>query len=385
MFALRILQIITSGEIGGAQTVLVDLVKGICRDYDVEVDVLVGEGEYLPRALSGLSKVNIIGSPYLTRSINPLKDIKALLEMLSLLKLNQYDLVHCHSSKASWLGRIAGTMSGVKKIIMTVHGLSFFSTDSWIIKQAYSVMEKIAMTMASEYVFVSSYDMQLMKNLGIKESKCSLIYNGRPIPSNPKVGLRELLPISGSAPIVCMVARLAEIKDPISFIRIAARVLKMYGNDDELPVFIIVGGGQMYDECIETILKLGVENSVYLLGDKDSAGQYFWDAQIAVLTSRYEACPLAVIEAMAVGRPVVASDVGGTGHLIKHNKTGYLYTRGDENKAADYIVRLLKNHVFREEIGIRAREYYEHHFTPDVMTNKYVNLFGLGCGETINE
>ena len=288
---VRILEVITLGETGGAQTVLVDLIKGISDGgYDAEVDVVFGPGEYLPQALFPWFQGPVIQMPWLSRNINLYKDIKALLKLRELCKTRQYDLVHCHSSKASWLARLAASWAGVPRICMTVHGLSFHPGNSLLVRQIYKNIEKVAMPLASEYIFVSPKDMAEMEALGLDPTKCQLIPNGRPVPPRPAVGLRDILPIPEDSPVICMVARLSEVKNPMSFLRVAKMVIQQFPSDLPAPHFVLIGDGPMFAECQAAVIK-EIHKAVHLVGHKEEASQYFWDADIAVITSNYEACP----------------------------------------------------------------------------------------------
>ncbi len=375
---MRILELITLGEIGGAQNVLVDLLKGFTeRGYEAEIDVVFGEGEYLSQALSPWFRGRIIQMPWMGRSINPLKDLRTLLELKSLCDTRKYDLVHCHSSKASWLGRIAASWAGVPRICMTVHGLSFYAGSSRTTGFIYKTVEKLAVPLATDYVFVSPKDMSEMQALGMRDDKCKIIPNGRPMPPRPLVGLRDLLAVPADVPLVYKVARLSEIKNPLLFLRIANNVIQQYPAGHQLPVFVLVGDGPLEAECKATITREGIGSNVHILGHKKEAGQYFWDADLAVLTSNYEACPLVAIEAMATGTPVVASDVGGTGAVVRHGETGYLFAPGNVEVAAKHITDLLLNHKLRTEMGGNALKLYQEEYTVERMVDEYARHFGL--------
>lgn len=377
MSRVKILELITLGEIGGAQTVLVDLVKGFTDGgYDVETDVVFGDGDYLPRALEQF-RGNIIRTPNLTRRINLLKDFKALLQLIKLCREKKYDLVHCHSSKASWLGRLAAILAGIPRICVTVHGVSFRPGISPAARRIYRNIEKILLPLKAEYIFVAPSDMDEMIALGLDPAKCEVIPNGRPVPPRPEKGLRDLLPIKDGAPIVCMVGRLSEQKNPLSFIRVAKSVIEQYPGDSPAPYFVIVGDGPLHDECSKAIDRAGIADYVFLFGSAQDAGKFFWDADLTVLTSNYEACPLVAIEAMATGTPVIASNVGGTEHVIKHGETGYLFLLNHEQEAAQYVIELLKNKELRESMGRKALECYQSCFTVERMVEEYVKYFGL--------
>jgi glycosyltransferase involved in cell wall biosynthesis len=173
------------------------------------------------------------------------------------------------------------------------------------------------------------------------------------------------------------VARLSKVKNPKAFIRIGKMVVSQCPSNLPLPYFILIGDGPLFEECRAVIIKEDLRSLVHLLGHKEEAGQYLWDADLAVLTSNYEACPLVAIEAMATGTPVIATDVGGTGHVVKHGQTGYLYSLNHEHEAAQYILELLGNKRLREEMGRKALEYYQREFTVERMVEEYIRHFGL--------
>jgi len=374
---LRILELITLGEIGGAQTVLVDLVRGFAEDSsDVEVDVVSGPGDYIPHALNGWFRGDFIRLPFLRREISPFDDIRTLFYLKKLCRERRYDIVHCHSSKASVLGRLAANMTGVPRVVVTIHGLSFALDTPSLAAKVYRTVEKLLFPLNSEYIFVSPADMHEMEDMGLKEEKCRLIPNGRPLPDKLDKGLRNILPIGEDEPIVCMIGRLSWQKNPQSFIRIAKQVSEAVPKGEPVPQFVLIGDGPLHDECLDDIKRSGRSN-IHILGPMADAGRYFWEADVALLTSNYEACPLVVIEAMSTGIPVVATDVGGTSSVLKSGEIGYLFDQDKEEDAAKYILHLLDNEQLRAEIGRKALERYRKEFTVERMVENYVNYFGL--------
>lgn len=374
---VRILEIITLGEIGGAQNVFADLVKGI-TEYarNVEIDIVFGKGDYLKEIFAGWPFGEVIQIPFMARNLNLPGDLKVLFFLKRLCKERKYDIVHCHSSKASFLARVAARWAGAPRICMTVHGFSFRQGISPVESAVYSAVEKLAFPLASEYIFVSRADIKEALELGLHENKVKFIPNGRPVPRNPRQGLREKYGIPRERPIVCMAARLSPVKNPMFFLRVAKRVLLEIQGDCK-PVFILIGDGPLMQQCLDFVKGTGLERDILLTGEIKEAAAHFWDADVVVLTSEYEACPLVLIEAMATGTPVVAPDVGGTEHIVKHGETGYLYLINHEHEAAEYIIKLLKNKQLREQMGRKAIEHYKKEFTVVRMINEYLRHFGL--------
>ncbi len=374
---MKILEVITLGEIGGAQNVLVDLVKGFSDRFDAEVDVAFGAGNYLSEALPNGFQGEIIQIPFLKRSISINNDIKAFLYLRNLCQQKKYDIVHCHSSKAAWLGRLAARLAGIPGICVTVHGLSYVSGDSQLKRLVYKNIERLLLPLNSEYVFVSPDDMLAMNMLGLSREKSKVIPNGRAVPAKPDEGLRELLGIDGAVPLVCMVGRLSFQKNPFLFFRIAKQVLQKYPKKPAAPHFVLIGDGPMRQECEAYLNKEALTDFVHLTGDMEDAGRYFWDSDIAVLTSNYESCPLVIIEAMATGTPVVASDVIGTRHIINHGEDGYLFALNQEGEAVEYIMQLLLDRGLADEMGNKAKASFSKKYRIDRMVDDYAEYFGL--------
>lgn len=376
---MKILEVITLGEIGGAQTVLVDLIKGFAQaNPDVEIDVFLGPGEYIPDALRNRFHGNIIQTPFLVRKIAPSKDLRAFIQLFNLCRTAKYDIVHCHSSKAALLGRIAASMAGVPKVYVTVHGLPFCSETSQMARRIYRTIEKALIFMKASYIFVSPADLAEMNSMGLNPAKCRLIPNGRPVPGKPLVGLRNILPgLTKESDIVCMIGRLAEVKNPLSFIRIAKAVIKKYPETLPAPHFVLIGEGPLRGLCEKTIREAGMSNWVHLPGAIENAGQHLWDSELVVMTSAYEACPLVGIEAMATGTPVVASNVGGMRNVVKHGQTGFLFSLNNEEEAADYIIRLLQDKPLFERLSRDCLTHYQANFKVERMVNAYAKIFGL--------
>lgn len=375
---MKILEVITLGEAGGAQTVMVDLIKGfVDHRTDIEIDVVCGSGKFLPDALYPWFKGHLFQISSLVRSINPWQDFRALQFLINLCKTEKYDLVHCHSSKASWLARVAAWYAGIPRVAMTVHGVSFHPGNSALTRALYKNVEKFVLPLASDYIFVSQNDLKSYQSLGLKTDKGVLIPNGRPEQPRPAKNLRKLMGIAAERPIVCMAARLADVKNPLSFIRIAKLVRQQYPSNSVHPCFVLIGDGPLFTDCRDLVRQEGLEDWVYLTGHMEDASQCFWDADIVMLTSRYEACPLVVIEAMTAGVPVVASNVGGTGLVVSHGKTGYLYSANNEAEAAGYLLKLLANRELKQNMSIQSRNVYGQKFTVEKMVNEYIQHFGL--------
>ncbi len=374
---MKILEFITLAEIGGAQEVLIDLLRGFSHDrYKLDTDLVVGEGEYIQRAINPWFQGKVIQLPYLRRKISLFNDLKVLINLVKICRKGNYDLLHCHSSKAAWIGRVAALLAGVPRVCITVHGLPFSWGRNRFSRLLYRLIERLLIPLKAEYIFVSPEDRDEMIKLGLKPSVCKVILNGRNIPSTPKKGLTEIIPkVSKGVPLILMVGRLSEQKNPLEFINVARVFIEQLSDTDVRPNFVFIGDGPLKRECQEAIQEAGIGEYLHLADALEDAGGFFWDADVAVLTSVYEACPLVIIEAMAAGAPVVASNVPGTRNLVKHGETGYLYEPCNIREAAKRITEILHNNKLRNEMSKASSRTYKSRFTVEKMVENYIRHF----------
>ncbi len=285
---MRILQVITKGDVGGAQRVLKELIDGLKDVLDFEVAV----GRVCEPLRSDLMRMGIRVRvvPELVREISPFEDIKALFKLFSLMKSGEYDLVHTHSSKAGVLGRIAACMARIPSI-HTVHGWWGILGLKGIKRYVAILMERISALCGKKLILLSEYDRDLSESFKIPGEKVIVPNSIKPFDFRRGV-LREELNLDDSIKIVGNVARLVEPKDPELFARIAESF------HSENTVFIWIGDGDLKGVFKGT--------NVVLLGEREDARDLMADFDVFLLTSKYEGMPIAVLEALHMGVPVLS-------------------------------------------------------------------------------
>ena len=175
--------------------------------------------------------------------------------------------------------------------------------------------------------------------------------------------LCEHLKIDHDALLVGMVANLRPVKGHKYLIEAASVVLKRHPNVH----FILVGEGELRSEIEDQVARLRIGRNIHLLGYRPDANSIATGFDLAVLTSLHEGLPNAIIEAMSVGCPVVASSVGGIPELIDNGHTGILVGPGDVGALAENVVCLLKDESLRAAIGRRAQDFVMHQLSMDQM------------------
>jgi glycosyltransferase involved in cell wall biosynthesis len=168
-----------------------------------------------------------------------------------------------------------------------------------------------------------------------------------------------------------MVSRLFHPKDHTTLLRAFAE-LRRTRSDATL---WIVGDGELRSALEETARGLGIDGAVRFWGDCRNPGAFLHAADVFVLSSRSEGLPISLLEAMAAGLPAVVTDVGGMAEVIRHSDTGSRVPPADAGALAAALESWAADAERRRETGRRARQYFETHFTLEIMADLYLRLY----------
>jgi len=373
----KILQIITLSDWGGAQRVVFDLADNLDKER-FEVEVACSPNGLLVEKLRARD-IKVFEIKNLVRRISIIDDIKAFFALKKIIKKGKYDIVHCHSAKAGFLGRMGARSAGVKKVFYTVHSWSFYNKGEYgFMEKVFLAMEKISSLGASKIVCVSNRVMAdgVRKRIA-KPKKFLLIQNGIDFNvENKRDEIRKSYGIGSKEIVVGMTARLAYPKDPLLFIQVAREVLKEKKNVR----FILIGDGSLSKKCHDFVGKEKLEEKVLLVGEKPplQARELFFAFDIFILLSHFEGMPITILEAMFAGLPVIASNVGGVPELIEGEKGGFLARNnyfGEIKEAIDYLI---KNPQIRKQMGGYNLQKAKTNFTLQKMVAEYERLYLLG-------
>ncbi len=332
----KVLQLVTRSDWAGAQKVLYTIAYGLKDKFDIEVAYGQGDGRLVKKLDELGVKHHFI--KHLKREVSFFDDIKALHEIYSLIRKRKYDVVHLHSSKAGFLGRIAAKLAGVNKIIYTIHGFWGIEQYSELKKKIFIMAERFAAKFTDKIVLLCEREKERAKKYNIgKESQYVIIPNVViPEEPYPKGTLRKELEIPDNVKIVGNIARLDRPKNPMRFLKVATEVLKK--RDDV--VFVWIGGSLVEDyysrkvsEYIEAHSE--IKEKVFFLGFREDASKLMTDFDVFLLTSDYEGMPLVILEALNNNVPVVSTDVGCTSYLTN-------CSTNDVHLMISYILQVLE-------------------------------------------
>ena len=348
----RVLILITLAEVGGAQTYVASLLPALVERYDVTVAAW-GPGP-LRAAVEG-SGARYVELQWVRRALHPWHDLRGLLELVALCRQVRPDIVHVNSSKAGVLGRLAAWLTRVPVRVFTVHGWAFKAT-SGVASKVYLVADRAMRPLTTETICVSETELAA----GLRARTCTrerttVIRNGVELPVEPA-------PLAGDPPHVISVGRLKEPKTFGTLVRALARL------DASTFTASIVGDGPDRSR-----VERELSGPVTLLGERDDVHTLLHGSDVFVLSSDSEGLPLSILEAMAVGLPVVASGVGGVPELL--GDAGILVPPRDEEAMAGAVRSLLADPDRRRALGAAARARVEGSFSLAQMQAAHITLF----------
>lgn len=259
------------------------------------------------------------------------------------------DIVHCHSSKAGIVGRMAAKKCKVKLVLYTPNAYAFETPNiSPIKKTIYIFAERFLSRHATNMTInVSKGEMSLAYNYNLdKKEKFILIYNA--IPNKQllrKDILKTKLSLKDDTRYVGVTARCAIQKDPKTFLAIAEKVTKKLDDVE----FIYIGDGELFNEMQEYIDEHGLKEKVHLLGFRSDASDVVGVLDVYLSTALYEGLPYSMIEAMRAGVPIIATDTVGNNELVIDRENGFLFNVGDVEKGEELIIKQLQDNLIKTD------------------------------------
>ena len=376
---MKIVRIITRLNIGGP-SVHVGLLSTLLDRSRFDTCLVTGtvgekEGDLGPRISARGARMIRLAT--LTRSPHPVRDLSTWFRLLSILRAERPRILHTHMAKAGTLGRLAGLFynrlgpgrnpKNRMILIHTYHGHVLEGYFSAWVSNRFTAIERWLSRWTDCLIAVSPRirDDLLGKGIGRKES-------WRVIPLG--LDLSNLLDLSlpnGDLPLRCgMVGRLVPIKNPSLFLQALSRSAR--AGDSPAPRGIIVGEGPLRDSLEKEAQRIGLGDRVRFTGWQQDLRCCYQEMDIACVTSLNEGTPVSLIEAMAAGRAVIATDVGGVRDLLdtqaegtppipaegfRITPVGVLIRSQDAQGLAAALAHLAQNPSLRRSLGETARRH----------------------------
>ena len=340
---MRILHVITRSDLGGAQTVVINLANSMCGDHDITV--VAGEDGPMWEALD--DRIKKIKLEEIVRQVSVKKDLTALFKLYKINKKLNPDVIHLHSSKIGVLGRLAFPK---KKIVYSVHGFDSIR----LAYRKFLPLEKLLKNNCKAIVLASDYDKQNIIKEGIKNN-LYIVYNGVNKPNvEPELFIEG---VEKYRKVVMCIARISPQKRFESYIEIA-KLLPDYA-------FVWIGAEKEYE---------GLPDNVFCLMGFPNAKKYIQIADIFVLPTNYEGVPIVVIDALSYGKPVISSDVGGISEIVLNDYNGYVLDNSDIAFAEKIKYILEHDHIYRA-FSAASLDLFHKSLTIDTMVREYLEIY----------
>ncbi len=364
-----ILHLIDSQGMYGAERVVIMLLShlkdskfrgilGCIREREDEVPVIAREAQRMGISLHYFT---------MKRGFNP----------FGLHQINKYVIderirvIHSHGYKGDIYAGLLRRRD-IKKI-STVHGWS--QNTEGLRMSLYEYVHSKMLSRMSRVVAVSQAVKGDLMSRGVIGDKIDLIYNGIGMeqfkPTADLTQLRQRFGIQKEVSLIGAVGRLENIKGHL-FLLDAMKILREDKNSYHLA---IAGDGPLKDDIIHHIRQHRLESCVTLLGFTDQIHEFLSMIDIFIMPSLSEGMPLALLEAMAHRKPVVASSVGGITEVIEHDKNGILVPPGNAGEIVRVIRELTRNPARMAEIAAEGCKTVAQRFTSQVMVKDYINLY----------
>ena len=356
----RIAIVVLSLGVGGAENMVAQLAANIDKNkFDVYVISMHSpEGTIIEKKMAE-SRINV---SFLHHDTAP--NVKALLRLYKRLNQIKPDIVHTHMS--AYIYTLPWIFLKRKKILHTIHNRPIYEFSSKLrsnIKILYR-MNKAVPIAISDTIAKEAKDLYK-----IKEDQIEVIYNPVDISKYNKSSIKK----KKSDPVTFInVARFTDVKNQSLLIDAISKVREQI-NDVKL---LLVGDGELRNAVERKVVQNGLSDIVEFTGNIPNVAEKLSSADVFVLPSRYEGLPLTILEAMASGLPIIATNVGGVPDIVKDN--GVLFKDNDLNGLVAAMVNLAQDRKVREEMGIKSIQYVEK-FDVQSIVNQYQLVYERYC------
>lgn len=378
MSKIRVLNIITRLERGGAPQALLETIRRISPD--IHIDLATGQADEAHLDLtqevidSGLPLIMV---PSMRRSPHPLRDWQALRHLIRIMRSGNYDIVHTHTSKAGFLGRIAARYCHIPAVVHSPHGTVLEGYFSSVVTKVYAFLERITAPLAKCIICLTTreIDQYLQAHIGHRE-QYTVIYNGINIDTfstmtQTRQAVRNDLKLTQEAVICITVGRLVPVKGQMDLINAFPKVIEQHPNAH----LLIVGEGELREELLQQVTHLKLTSNIHFLGWRTDIPNLLGASDIFVLPSLNEGLGLVLLEAMAQHLPTIATHVGGVPEVVNDGQTGLLVPAQSPQALTQAINQLIASPTKRMEMGEAGYQRAVTTFSIETTVEKTENIY----------
>ena len=370
--------VITKLELGGAQEVALYAVSHLDRSKFRPL-LVTGPGGLLTDEAKTLPGVDVHVLSSLTRHVHVLADLAAFVELIRLFRRLHPTIVHTHSSKAGILGRWAAWCARVPVIIHTIHGYGITPAQPPWLCRILILLERMTGWITTHWIAVAQADVEKGITWGLFDrTQVSVVRPGidphpfqTDIDTTTRDALRAQFGVGPAEYLVGTVACLKPQKAPEDFVAVATQVCKAVPNAR----FALIGDGDLRPR-IESLIEVnGLHKRLHLAGWRRDIPTVMKIFDAFLLTSHWEGLPRVLLEARAIGLPVVATRVGGVEEVIVQGRHGWLSNAGDIAGLSAHVIRVLKNREANLKDVSQSVEALPKEFHLEEMVKQYESLY----------
>lgn len=370
---LRVLHVVGESRFGGAATIILGLGE-VARAQGWQVDILTTDPLF-QRAVRQRG-MGLVDLDVIRREIRPLWDLRGLVRLTNFLRRERYDIVHTHTSKGGFVGRLAARLARVPVIVHTIHGFAFHEATPAPTRLLYTSLERLASRWCDRIVSVSEFHRNWAIELGMcAPQRIVAIPNGIADLTRSKHSgrdqLRRQLGARSDDLLVLSMARLAKDKGLDCLVQ-AAAILACTAKRVRI---VIAGDGPEREPLQQLAAGLNVNDRVTFAGFREDVGDLLAACDIVALPSLREGLSIALLEAMAAGKPIIASSIGSQKEVASRAEMALLVRPADVLSLSEAILRLAGDPSLMTRLGRNARAVYESYYTEDRMLRSYRQLY----------
>ena len=368
---ITVLYPIAGLPLGGTEQQLLELVKAIDKRRFRPIVLSLNRGGPLEPEFREVPGVRVISLKRKGKY-----DFTILFKIFAILRRMRVDVIQPFVTPATFFGILPAIICRTPVKIVTERSGPGRKKGAPLGYRLYLLFEDALTRFADSVVANSEAGKCYLAGRGINPALIKVIHNGinlhRLSFDEEKVQeIRRKLNISPGSKVVGMIASLTPIKNHATFLQAAARIDRVMPDTR----FALVGDGPLREHLEGLCRDLGLASKVTFFGDHHDVGTYLAALDIAVLTSDAEGCSNFLLEAMAVGKPVVATDVGGNREFVLHRNTGLLVPVREVDALVEAVIGLIRDEAAAKSMGQRAQESVVTQFSVESMVDQYESLY----------
>ncbi len=379
---MRVAHIITRMIIGGAQENTLLNCLDLVEQYGDQVQLITGpsdgpEGALLEQGRAGGLDVLLV--PQLQRAISPWRDLQAYRQLRKALRSFQPDVVHTHSAKGGWLGRLAAWHERVPLIVHSVHGAPFHEYQSAAARRFFIACERWAARRCHHFVCVADAMTTRMVSAKVApQERFTTIYSGMRIEpfleaSTFRAATRQRLQIPEEAVVVGKIARLFHLKGHDELIEAARNAIASHPQ----LIFLLVGDGLLRPQLESLVRQHGLERHFMFVGlvPPEQIPSYLGAMDMLVHTSLREGLARTLPQALLAGLPAISYDIDGAREVVLDGQTGRLIPPRDVQRLTEAITQLAEQPSLRQTLGKAGQQLCQERFCHRHMTDRIRQLY----------